>query len=199
MRKPANDDFEFFANVFEKESQAAGKKQYLIPYYIASHPGSDLDAMINLAVFLKQNGYKPDQVQDFIPAPLDVATCMYYTGLDPFTKKPVFIAKGLRNHKTQTRPDAILQKRKLFRSSRSLARRRSHRPYWRRLRLPHPRHASQRSDATTQERRQCQVSWRICAHHRRHATPRNPWQEAAPRRTRPVIAQAAKALSSFVG
>lgn len=101
MRKPANDDFEFFANVFKKESQAAGKKQYLIPYYIASHPGSDLDAMINLAVFLKQNGYKPDQVQDFIPAPLDVATCMYYTGLDPFTKKPVFIAKGLRDRKTQ--------------------------------------------------------------------------------------------------
>lgn len=101
MRKPANDDFEFFANVFKEESQAAGKKQFLIPYYIASHPGSDLDAMINLAVFLKQNGYKPDQVQDFIPAPLDVATCMYYTGLDPFTKKPVFIAKGLRDRKTQ--------------------------------------------------------------------------------------------------
>ena len=101
MRKPANDDFEFFADVFKEVSQAAGKKQYLIPYFIASHPGSDLDAMINLAVFLKQNGYKPDQVQDFIPAPLDVATCMYYTGLDPFTKKPVFIAKGLRDRKTQ--------------------------------------------------------------------------------------------------
>ncbi len=101
MRKPANDDFEYFSEVFNEESQAAGKKQYLIPYFIASHPGSDLDAMINLAVFLKQNGYKPDQVQDFIPAPLDVATCMYYTGIDPFTKKPVFIAKGLRDRKTQ--------------------------------------------------------------------------------------------------
>ncbi len=101
MRKPANDDFEFFSEVFEQESKAAGKKQYLIPYFIASHPGSDLEAMINLAVFLKQNGYKPDQVQDFIPAPLDVATCMYYTGIDPFTKKPVFIAKGLRDRKTQ--------------------------------------------------------------------------------------------------
>ncbi|MEC8557145.1 MAG: YgiQ family radical SAM protein [Planctomycetota bacterium] len=101
MRKPANDDFEYFTDVFKEESQAADKKQYLIPYFIASHPGSDLEAMINLAVFLKQNGYKPDQVQDFIPAPLDVATCMYYTGLDPFTKKPVFIAKGLRDRKTQ--------------------------------------------------------------------------------------------------
>lgn len=101
MRKPSNDDFEFFTEVFKDESKAAGKKQYLIPYFIASHPGSDLDAMINLAVFLKQNGYKPDQVQDFIPAPLDIATAMYYTGVDPFTKKPVHIAKGLRDRKLQ--------------------------------------------------------------------------------------------------
>ncbi len=101
MRKPANDDFESFTEVFHDESKKAGKKQYLIPYFIASHPGSDLDAMIELAVFLKRNGYKPDQVQDFIPAPLDVATCMYYTGLDPFTKKPVFIAKALRERKAQ--------------------------------------------------------------------------------------------------
>lgn len=101
MRKPANDDFEFFTEVFKEESQAAGKKQYLIPYFIASHPASDVEAMINLAVFLKQNGYKPDQVQDFIPAPLDVATCMYYTELDPFTLKPVYIAKKLRDRRTQ--------------------------------------------------------------------------------------------------
>jgi uncharacterized radical SAM protein YgiQ len=101
MRKPANDDFEYFTEVFKEESKESNKKQYLIPYFIASHPGSDLEAMINLAVFLKQNGYKPDQVQDFIPAPLDVATCMYYTGLDPFTMKEVFIAKGLRDRKTQ--------------------------------------------------------------------------------------------------
>ena len=118
MRKPSNDDFEYFAEVFEEQSKAAGKKQYLIPYFIASHPGSDLDAMINLAVFLKQNGYKPDQVQDFIPAPLDVATCMYYTGVDPFTKKPVFIAKGLRDRKTQRASDAILQIGELLRSPR---------------------------------------------------------------------------------
>ncbi|RMF36868.1 MAG: YgiQ family radical SAM protein, partial [Planctomycetota bacterium] len=101
MRKPANDDFEFFTRVFKDESAAADKRQYLIPYFIASHPGSDLDAMIHLAVFLKQNGYRPDQVQDFIPAPLDVATCMYYTGLDPFTMQPVFVAKGLRSRKMQ--------------------------------------------------------------------------------------------------
>jgi uncharacterized radical SAM protein YgiQ len=101
MRKPSGDDFEQFAEVFEEESQKAGKKQYIIPYFIASHPGSDLNAMIDLAVFLKRNGYKPDQVQDFIPAPFDVATAMYYTGIDPFTKQPVHIAKHLRDRKLQ--------------------------------------------------------------------------------------------------
>ena len=101
MRKPANDDFEKFTDVFNRESKKAGKKQYIVPYFIASHPASDLDAMINLAVFLKQNGYKPDQVQDFIPAPFDVATAMYYTGIDPFTKKPVHVARQLRDRKLQ--------------------------------------------------------------------------------------------------
>ena len=101
MRKPANDDFEKFTEVFNRESKKAGKKQYIVPYFIASHPASDLDAMINLAVFLKQNGYRPDQVQDFIPAPFDVATAMYYTGIDPFTKKPVYIARQLRDRKLQ--------------------------------------------------------------------------------------------------
>ena len=101
MRKPSGDDFEKFAESFETESKKAGKKQYIIPYFIASHPGSDLDAMINLAIFLKRSGYRPDQVQDFIPAPFDVATAMYHTGIDPFTKKPVFIAKHLRDRKLQ--------------------------------------------------------------------------------------------------
>ena len=101
MRKPSNDDFEKFTEVFNEESKKAGKKQYIVPYFIASHPGSDLDAMIHLAVMLKRTGYRPDQVQDFIPAPLDVATAMYYTGIDPFTKKPVHIARHLRDRKLQ--------------------------------------------------------------------------------------------------
>ena len=61
----------------------------------------DLHAMIDLALFLKRNGYRPDQVQDFIPAPFDIATCMYYTGIDPITKKPVQSAKNLRDRKLQ--------------------------------------------------------------------------------------------------
>jgi len=101
MRKPSNDDFEQFTEIFNEESAKAGKKQYIVPYFIASHPGSDLDAMIDLAVFLKRNGYRPDQVQDFIPAPFDVATAMFYTGIDPFTKKPVHVAKALRDRKLQ--------------------------------------------------------------------------------------------------
>jgi uncharacterized radical SAM protein YgiQ len=102
MKKPANDNFESFARQFRQASQQAGKpKQYLVPYYIASHPGSDLHAMIDLALFLKRQGYRPDQVQVFIPAPFDIATCMYYTGIDPFTKEQVYVARGLRDRKLQ--------------------------------------------------------------------------------------------------
>jgi uncharacterized radical SAM protein YgiQ len=102
MKKPVNDNFEGFARGFKEASRQVGKpKQYLVPYYIASHPGSDLHAMIDLALFLKRNGYRPDQVQDFIPAPFDVATCMYYTGIEPFSKQAVYVAKGLKNRKMQ--------------------------------------------------------------------------------------------------
>ena len=101
MRKPSVDDFENFSDIFREQSKETGKKQYLVPYFISSHPGSDVNSMIDLAVFLKRNGYKPDQVQDFIPAPLDVATTMYYTEMDPFTKKPVFIAKKLKDRNVQ--------------------------------------------------------------------------------------------------
>ncbi len=102
MKKPVNDNFESFANSFNKATKDAGKpKQFLVPYYIASHPGSDIHSMIDLALFLKRNGYRPDQVQDFIPAPFDIATCMYHTGLDPFTKQEVYVAKGLRDRKSQ--------------------------------------------------------------------------------------------------
>jgi uncharacterized radical SAM protein YgiQ len=101
MRKPSGDDFERFTEAFDKASSEAGRKQHIVPYFIASHPGSDLDAMIHLAVMLKRTGYRPDQVQDFIPAPMDVATAMYYTGIDPFTQRPVHIAKHLRDRKLQ--------------------------------------------------------------------------------------------------
>lgn len=106
MRKPPVDGFLDFAEHFERANERAGKEQYLVPYFIASHPGSELESMIELAVFLKQSGYRPDQVQDFIPAPFDVATAMYYTGLDPFSKKPVPTARRLRDRRYQR---ALLQ------------------------------------------------------------------------------------------
>jgi uncharacterized radical SAM protein YgiQ len=101
MKKPGPDDFVEFGKAFDKASKEVGKEQYLIPYYIASHPGSDLAAMIDLALFLKRQGYRPDQVQDFIPSPFDIAACMYHTGLDPMTMKPVVVAKHLRDRKLQ--------------------------------------------------------------------------------------------------
>jgi uncharacterized radical SAM protein YgiQ len=102
MKKPDIDNFSSFARDFKKASERAGKpKQFMVPYFIASHPGSDLHAMIDLALFLKRNGYRPDQVQDFIPAPFDIATAVYYTGIDPFTRQQVHVARGLRDRKMQ--------------------------------------------------------------------------------------------------
>jgi len=106
MKKPSADDYVAFDKEFKAASQRVGKKQYTVPYFIASHPGSGINEMIDLALFLKRNGYKPDQVQDFIPSPFDIAACMYHTGLDPMTKKPVKIAKGMRDRRTQR---ALLQ------------------------------------------------------------------------------------------
>jgi uncharacterized radical SAM protein YgiQ len=106
MKKPGPEDFLAFDREFTKASEGAGKKQHLVPYFIASHPGSSAESMIELALFLKRNGYRPDQVQDFIPSPFDVATCMYHTGMDPMTMQPVKTARALRDRKTQR---ALLQ------------------------------------------------------------------------------------------
>ncbi|MBK8014744.1 MAG: YgiQ family radical SAM protein [Deltaproteobacteria bacterium] len=106
MKKPASADFEAFSEAFHRLSEKANKQQQLVPYFIASHPGSDLSSMIDLAIFLKRNNHRPDQVQDFIPGPFDIATCMYHTGLDPLTKKPVHVAKHLSDRRLQR---ALLQ------------------------------------------------------------------------------------------
>ncbi len=92
MKKPPQATFEEFAENFRAASQRAGKDQFLVPYFIASHPGSGLEEMIELALFLKRNRYRPRQVQDFIPAPMDIATCIFHTGIDPETLKQVEVA-----------------------------------------------------------------------------------------------------------
>ena len=106
MKKPSLDSFDEFADAFARASREVGKEQYLVPYFISGHPGSGLPEMIELALFLKARGYRPRQVQDFIPAPMDVATCMYHTGLDPMTLRPVETARKLRDRRMQR---ALLQ------------------------------------------------------------------------------------------
>ncbi len=106
MCKSPIDDFEAFGRKFRQASSAAGKEQYLVPYFMAGHPGCDLDAMIELALYLKRTGYRPDKVQDFIPGPMDLATCMYHTGIDPLSGEPVYVPRGARERRLQR---ALLQ------------------------------------------------------------------------------------------
>lgn len=101
MRKPEKKVFIDFENKFNETNRKLGLKQYLIPYLISSHPGSTLDDAVELALFLKDYGFVPDQVQDFYPTPGTLATCMYYTEKDPFTGKPVYVAKDLEEKKMQ--------------------------------------------------------------------------------------------------
>jgi len=93
MRKPSAETFLDFAGAFFRASSKAGKEQYLVPYFISAHPGSTLEDAAELAVFLKAHCYRPLQINDFLPAPMDIASSMYYTGLDPFTLEPVYSAK----------------------------------------------------------------------------------------------------------
>ena len=78
-----------------------GKKQYLIPYLISSHPGATLEDAVELALFLKETGFVPDQVQDFYPTPGTLSTCMYYTEKDPLTGEAVYVAKDLKEKRMQ--------------------------------------------------------------------------------------------------
>lgn len=105
MQKPGIEDFEKFKLLFEKFSKEAGKEQYLIPYFIAAHPGSSDEDMLNLALWLKENGFRTDQVQTFLPTPMAAASAMYHSSgnpLAPVTQEgfqPVATAKGLRQRR----------------------------------------------------------------------------------------------------
>jgi uncharacterized radical SAM protein YgiQ len=101
MKKPGIESFERFQQMFACASEEAGKEQYDIPYFISGHPGCSLDDMIELALWLKKNGKRPRQVQDFIPTPMSMAACMYYSGFDPLKMEPVYTATGLREKKLQ--------------------------------------------------------------------------------------------------
>ena len=92
MGKPSVEVYEKFVHAYKKTNEQLGKKQYLVPYLMSSHPGSTLKEAIELAEFLRDLGYMPEQVQDFYPTPSTISTCMYYTGLDPRTMQPVYVA-----------------------------------------------------------------------------------------------------------
>jgi uncharacterized radical SAM protein YgiQ len=91
MHKPSRALYDRFVKRFFEISKQIGKEQYLVPYLISGHPGSDLDAAIELSCYLRETGYIPEQVQDFYPTPGTASTCMYYTGLDPYTLKSVYV------------------------------------------------------------------------------------------------------------
>ncbi|MEJ2566048.1 MAG: YgiQ family radical SAM protein [Gammaproteobacteria bacterium] len=101
MMKPGMGAYDRFKQLFEQYSKQAGKEQYLIPYFIAAHPGTSDEDMLNLALWLKRNGFRADQVQTFLPSPMAVATAMYHSGKNPLRKvtrdsEAVPIPKGLR-------------------------------------------------------------------------------------------------------
>jgi uncharacterized radical SAM protein YgiQ len=96
MRKPGRKAFETFLARFREESDRLGKRQYIVPYLISGHPGCTLADMLELALILKKMGMKVEQVQDFTPTPGTIATCMFHSGIDPMSGKPVYVATSDR-------------------------------------------------------------------------------------------------------
>ena len=101
MRKPGKKIFENFLIKFRDESVRLGKRQTIVPYLISGHPGCKLADMLDLALALKKMGFKVEQVQDFTPTPGTISTCMFHTGIDPLTGKPVYVAKSDREKRLQ--------------------------------------------------------------------------------------------------
>ncbi len=106
MRKSTKEMYHAFEEAYRTINKKLDKKQFLVPYYIASHPGATLEDALDNALELKRSGFVPDQVQDFYPTPGTLATCMYFTGLDPFTGKEVYVARGAHERSLQR---ALLQ------------------------------------------------------------------------------------------
>ena len=106
MGKPNISVYNKFKKRFYELTKSLDKKQYLVPYLMSSHPGSTVNDAIELALFLKKEGLHPEQVQDFYPTPGTVSTCMFYTGLDPFTLKEVYVPRTMEEKAEQR---ALLQ------------------------------------------------------------------------------------------
>ncbi|MDY4812266.1 MAG: DUF3362 domain-containing protein, partial [Ruminococcus sp.] len=106
MGKPHIETYKRFQDEFYKITKQVGKEQYLVPYLMSSHPGSTLKDAVELALFLKKEHIRPEQVQDFYPTPGTVSTAMFYTELDPYTLEPVYVPKTMKEKKMQR---ALLQ------------------------------------------------------------------------------------------
>ncbi|MFZ3058685.1 MAG: YgiQ family radical SAM protein [Candidatus Methanoperedens sp.] len=94
MHKPSREVFEEFKMKFDALNKELGKKQYILPYFMSGHPGCTVEDMVELAEYIRDNNLYTEQVQDFTPTPMTAATCMYYTGINPFTMEKVHVAKG---------------------------------------------------------------------------------------------------------
>ena len=106
MGKPGRNVYDKFCKKFYDINKKIGKKQYLVPYLMSSHPGSTLNDAIELALYIKEHNLHPEQVQDFYPTPFTVSTCMFYTELDPFTMQKVYVPKDMEEKRLQR---ALLQ------------------------------------------------------------------------------------------
>ena len=101
MNKPSAKKYEEFVKRFDAVNKRLRKKQFLVNYFLSSHPGCGLGEALQLALYLAEHGIHPEQIQDFKPLPMTASGAMYYTGKDPFTGKSVYVTKGLRERKTQ--------------------------------------------------------------------------------------------------
>ncbi|MBU3209605.1 YgiQ family radical SAM protein [Clostridium algidicarnis] len=106
MGKPTKEVYNKFANTYFAINKKIGKDQYLVPYLMSSHPGSDLNAAIELALYIKEMGYTPEQVQDFYPTPGSLSTVIYYTGINPLTNEDVYVPRDMKEKNMQR---ALLQ------------------------------------------------------------------------------------------
>ncbi len=94
MGKPPSQLYDSFCSKYARLNRSMGRDQYIVPYFMSSHPGCDLDSAIELALYLKKTGQRPEQVQDFYPTPGTLSTCMFYTGLDPRDMRPVYVPRS---------------------------------------------------------------------------------------------------------
>lgn len=108
MGKPGNEIYQRFIDKYKKTNKLVGKQQYVVPYLMSSHPGSTMKEAVELAEYIRDLGYMPEQVQDFYPTPSTISTCMYYTGLDPRTMEPVYVPK---KHHEKEMQRALIQYR----------------------------------------------------------------------------------------